>query len=321
MSSQKRIAIFAHYDKDNIIDDYVIYYLNALKDVAQKIIFVSDCDLPFEEQNKLQGIVDKVIAYPHGEYDFGSYKSGFLFALENDLLKETDECIFVNDSCYGPFNSLKSVFEEMERKDSDFWALTKNDTGFVFEKGKYLVRKRPHFQSYFLVLKRKIFLSNLFIDFIKSVKKEKNKFEIIINYEIKLSEILSKNNFKGEGFVNIDFYKPNLTILKWKDLILKHNMPFLKCSLPRHENLQYTVIKGYEEIIKKISNYPIELIHKNVERNLINKDFLYFLPEQMRIFSYKLIFFVKKLKLLTKNKGIFEKNIKNKSFNGLLFFL
>ena len=41
----KRLAIFAHYDKDNIIDDYVIYYLKELKKSFETIIFVSYTDL------------------------------------------------------------------------------------------------------------------------------------------------------------------------------------------------------------------------------------------------------------------------------------
>ena len=75
----KRLCIFAHYDKDNIIDDYVIYYLNSLKEVCDDIIFVSDNNLQEEERNKLNGIVSKIIAKSHGEYDFGSYKRGFLY--------------------------------------------------------------------------------------------------------------------------------------------------------------------------------------------------------------------------------------------------
>ena len=35
----KRICVFAHWDKDNTIDDYVVYYLNALKEICEKIIF------------------------------------------------------------------------------------------------------------------------------------------------------------------------------------------------------------------------------------------------------------------------------------------
>ena len=33
----KRLCIFAHYDKDNLIDDYVIYYLRELKKSFNKI--------------------------------------------------------------------------------------------------------------------------------------------------------------------------------------------------------------------------------------------------------------------------------------------
>ena len=62
-----RVCIFAHYDKDNIIDDYVIYYLNALKKDFNKIIFVSDSDLPKEQTEKLSSICDYVQAYHQGE--------------------------------------------------------------------------------------------------------------------------------------------------------------------------------------------------------------------------------------------------------------
>ncbi|MFM7702988.1 MAG: sugar nucleotide-binding protein, partial [Alphaproteobacteria bacterium] len=40
---QNRYAtIFAHYDKDQIIDDYVIFYLENLRKISDYIIFVSD---------------------------------------------------------------------------------------------------------------------------------------------------------------------------------------------------------------------------------------------------------------------------------------
>ena len=54
----KNISVFAHFDKDTIIDDYVIYYLQALRAVSEKIIFVSDCDLDERELLKLDGIAD-----------------------------------------------------------------------------------------------------------------------------------------------------------------------------------------------------------------------------------------------------------------------
>ena len=89
-----KIAVFAHYDGDNIIKDYVIYYLKELNKIAQKIIFVSDCDLPQQELKKIENIVYHSIAHRHGEYDFGSYKRGYLYAKENGLLNNCEELIF-----------------------------------------------------------------------------------------------------------------------------------------------------------------------------------------------------------------------------------
>ena len=104
----KRLCVFAHWDRDNIIDEYVIFYLKALNSVCDYTIFVSDCDLDISETNKLNGIADYIIAQKHGEYDFGSYKRGFNLAKEKEL--EFEELLFVNDSCYGPFFPLEPIF-------------------------------------------------------------------------------------------------------------------------------------------------------------------------------------------------------------------
>lgn len=96
----KRTAVFAHYDKNNLIQDYVVYYLSELKKYAEKIIFVSDSDVLPEELKKIEGIVEQSIIGRHGEYDFGSYKRGFLYAKENNLLTACEELILANDSCY-----------------------------------------------------------------------------------------------------------------------------------------------------------------------------------------------------------------------------
>lgn len=291
---KNRIAIFAHHDKDNIIDDYVIYYLCALKEIAKKIIFVSDRDLSIEEQSKLQNIADKVIARKHGEYDFGSYKRGFLFALRKELLNNIDECIFANDSCYGPFNSLAPVFKKMGKEDYDFWGMTQNQAGLVKKNNKYSACRRPHLQSYFLVFKKEVFLSNIFIEFIKSIQKEDRRQEVIIKYEIGLSEKLSEAGFKKGSFINAYSQSNNPIVDKWENLLLKYKMPFLKCSLPRLANIQCITFEEYEKIIKQISDYPAELIHKNIVRTSSNYDFLPFIAAFLKPFFYRIIYYIKK---------------------------
>ena len=98
----KRLAIFAGYDKYNIIDDYVLFYLKELKKISD-IIYIADCEMPETELNKIKDYTIKAISEKHREYDFGSYKRGYIYAKENNILENYDYLILCNDSVYGPF--------------------------------------------------------------------------------------------------------------------------------------------------------------------------------------------------------------------------
>ena len=75
----KMLGIFASFDKDNIIDDYVVYYLKELSKFAD-IIYVADNYISEFELYKIKEYAIKTITIPHGEYDFGSYKRGYIYA-------------------------------------------------------------------------------------------------------------------------------------------------------------------------------------------------------------------------------------------------
>ena len=215
--SMKRLAIFAHYDKDNIIDDYVIYYLRELKKSFETIIFVSDSDLPKEETNKIIDFVDYIQAYHHGEYDWGSYKYGYLIARKNNLLMNTDELLFCNDSVYGPIYSINSVLEAMAHDDCGFWGLYENKIGLNSQ-------VEPHLQSWFLVMKKVVFLSDKFDDFVLSISKKQDKLEIIRDYEIGFTKEMSKYFSYSSAFSSD---RTNAVVAAAPKL-LKNGFPFLK---------------------------------------------------------------------------------------------
>ena len=174
-----RAVVFAHYDKYNSIQEYVLYYLKELRKVA-------DTNLPESEISKVQPLVKLVIATPHGEYDFGSYKRGF-----SHIPDDTDELIFANDSCLGPLYSLDKVFDEMQDKQCDFWGMNSHCIDVDF-----------HIQSFFMVFKKEVFRSDLFKNFISSIEKQKHKDDIILNYEVGLSQLLLKNGYRVAAFID-----------------------------------------------------------------------------------------------------------------------
>lgn len=247
----KRAAVFAHYDKDKIVDDYVIYYLKSLKEIFDKIIFVSCQEISELEMAKLEGIADYVICENHKEYDFGSYKRGYFYLLENGLAENYDELGFINDSCFAPLYPLKPLIDNI--RECDFWGLTRN------------LEWREHIQSFFIVFKKQVYASNVFKDFMVSIKEEACKLDIVTKYEIGLTLLLKKQGFKFDYAVKFpEKYRSNITIFKWREAIRDYGMPLLKCSLLRGKNTFHTTIADWEDVIPK--DYPIELIYKNIAR-------------------------------------------------------
>lgn len=97
--SFKRLAVFASFNKDGLILDYVVYYLKELKKVVDGIIFVTDNPILPTELEKIKDFIVYAECQRHEEYDFGSYKRGFFWAKKNGLLKDCEELVFCNDSC------------------------------------------------------------------------------------------------------------------------------------------------------------------------------------------------------------------------------
>lgn len=251
----KRIAIFAHYDKDHIIDDYVIYYLTELKKVAE-IVFVSDCNLPDEELAKIEHLTIRSIAEPHGEYDFGSYKVGFKYI--QPKLQEYDELLFVNDSCYGPFWSLQDYWDIMTTRECDFWGLFEH-----FCPGE----KKWYVQSYFIVFKKQIFTSQIFADFILGIRKLPNKAQIVAVYEIGLSELLHSNNFSSASICPKSIAnQPHTNDLL--GLVSEYRFPLLKRSLLATNPCNTRMVSQLYETLKTqlASLYDFKLIENHLQR-------------------------------------------------------
>lgn len=260
-----RIAVFAHYDKDSRIEDYVVHYLRELKKIANVVVFISDCDLPNEELKKISGVADKSIAKKHGEYDFGSYKRGYQYLKESELLADCEELIFANDSCFGPLVPFKEIWDNMDTRNCDFWGITQYEDNST----------KLHVQSYFLVFRKPVVNSPVFNCFINSVKRENCKMDVIRKYEIGLSQILMKNNFAMQTFctydaspevANVAYLLYQLPRVFIKTMIVKNNFYWLDRyilkKLWRNQRINYD--------LNMITSYAMKFLHHNMLRKIKN---------------------------------------------------
>lgn len=139
----RRLAIFAHYDVDGLIDSYVLHYLRGLHEVAATILFVSASDLKQGEAAKLDGIAELVFAGDHGAYDFGSWRRGFEHL--GDGIADWDEVILANDSCFAPVFPLTEIFSRMASVECDAWgnSACAGKDGLDYVSSYFLVFRRP----------------------------------------------------------------------------------------------------------------------------------------------------------------------------------
>lgn len=260
-NNTKRLAIFASYDSKEKINDYVIYYLKELSKVSD-IIFVADNFLSETEKEKIHSLTIHIIAERHGEYDFGSYKRGYMWADKDNILNHYGQLIFCNDSVFGPFYSFGSIFSAMEKRPAiDFWGIFMVKAKTEEEQN---IRKKDHAQSYFMVFTHKIMTSMRFRNFMRGITKLRNKEDIIKEYEIGLSQALINEGFRCDGYMKGTDNAPHKkNALK----LINTGFPFLKKSLfsPNYLNQKvwcYNLWKYKSVIAKFAPSYPLCFIEK-----------------------------------------------------------
>jgi len=274
LNSRERLCIFSHFDKHDIIDNYVIYYLESLYNLGCEVIFVSACKtLPDNELNKIKKFCTKIVLRRNKGRDFGGWKIG-LSVVED--FKKYNQIILANDSSYGPFSDLKEIFKIMNEKELDMWGITDS------------WERKYHIQTYFIVFNKRLINSEFFADFWKDVRFHFSKETIINDYEVGLTQRALRQGFKIGAFCDykellyhvlrsesleilfknhISLYPCNPTHFFWRNLIVDFKCPFIKIELIRDNPAKIKDLYMIEKIIKiHNSGYPIEIIKSHLKR-------------------------------------------------------
>lgn len=215
----KRLFLFAGYNAHGRIPDSDRYYINELAECGD-VIVVTDNELPEAEKRRLEGRVLHVEACRHGEYDFGSYKRAYLWAEKHLKLEDYDYIYMVNDSVIGPLSSLDACLQKLEFGGSDF-------VGMVYNPH----RKLPHLQTWFVGIKKPVFMADWFRSFIGNVGVAESKGEICIKYETGLTELMLSRGIRPHALFTI----PGKQIYNSPLKNVRMGLPFVKKdSFKRH---------------------------------------------------------------------------------------
>ena len=174
-------AIVAHFDADNKWQENFLQTLSIINKVVDKTILVTTSqnidNLPLEFSNV------KLIKRPNIGYDFYSYKVGYNFALRE---KTCDGILLVNSSFY-------MINKEKFRKTLNFLISNGNKNKVIG-----LTASRQYFyhlQSYLIYIQINKRTKNILEKTILKVEPQNTKHEVIMKYEIGLSQYFINSKF------------------------------------------------------------------------------------------------------------------------------
>ncbi len=282
----RRLCVFAHFDRHNVVDDYVHHYLSSLRPLVTTMVFVSTARLGAGDLGRLNDTCDKTLVRENAGYDFGSWQAGLESCAD---AFDYDEVVLCNDSVYGPLFPLENMFGQMKEVACDFWGVTES-AAIAY-----------HLQSYFLVFRKRAVRSPVLKEFWARLSAEKDKEAVITKYEVGLTQGLLKAGYKPAAYApaelpilislqrqvlsklrrkkspinlvlkfmlhNAAFRKKgvNPTHFFWKELIHDYRMPFVKVELLR-DNPRRVNIRAFDVFLQSRSAYPVHFIKSHLER-------------------------------------------------------
>ncbi|GAB6936576.1 CDP-glycerol glycerophosphotransferase family protein [Isoptericola variabilis] len=281
----RRVCLFAAYDADGTVDDYVVEYVRELSRFAD-VYYLADSEMSDDELAKLSEITVGAWADRHGEYDFGSYKR-LAERVGWETLETYDEMLLVNDSCY-LLRRLDEVFARMDARAADWWGLQATKGLARDRRAAQSLFREPipmdsvrysaldrfeedytydfHVASYFLAYRAPVIRDPEFRRYLGSVTGQSNKLNIVRKYEIGLTRWLVQHSHPFDTFVD-HLYPFHPIFTEWYFRLLDEGFPLLKRFFLSENHYHVPRLKDWKErVLAKAPGADVESFERNLVR-------------------------------------------------------
>lgn len=269
-----RLVIYFIYDKEGIVDDYILYMLDDLKKNASEIAVVCNGKITPESRQKLLQVTPILIVRDNKGMDVWAYKTALDY-YGWDGLKKFDEIVMMNFTIMGPVYPLEEMFTEMSSRDLDFWGITmyhKYEEGDPF--GTIELGYIPdHIQSHFIAVRSSMFNSIEFQMYWDNMGEISDYRDAVGCHEAMFTYRFAQKGFKWDVYADMgDTYNNHPVLMAPKEMIIEHRCPIFKRRSFMHNYanvINDTVGASGRELLEyldKYTDYDTDMIWQNILR-------------------------------------------------------
>lgn len=269
LENTKRYLIYVIFEDQKDIQEYKYLFLDHLAKFADKVLIISNSQLNERDMEHLSRYGEVRIRENKG-YDTAAFRYGILEAYP-DLSTEFSELILANDTSIGPISDFSQMFDEMDAKKLDFWGVTfgeEQDDITGYNRYNYIPK---HLQSYFLAIKRNMFLDPQFLKYWENLTQTDSREEAIGKHETVFTKYFADLGYRYDAYVRensdsamyihpLKMLELGVPLIKYSALSNYDDNQFIWQGLQRKSEIPELI-----EYVKMNSKYPVRLIHNIIE--------------------------------------------------------
>lgn len=254
-----RIALYVFFHKEGILEEYVSYYLKGLKTVCSDVMLIANGSLSEESKRKLEALSVRYIIRENKGFDFAAWKDALEY-MGWDKVRQYDELVLCNCSCYGPVYPFEEMFSVMADRTCDFWGAYRHPE----IEGHFLA----HLQSYFLVLRNSLICSGEFKTYWDNLESAATWNDAVAQ-EVRFTRYFEEKGFVSQAYVeNTNFlpYIENPSVLLPHVLLKKYRFPFLKRKAFTEAYSLFFFLGRADQAVRSLdilraeTDFPVEMI-------------------------------------------------------------
>ena len=197
---KNRLCIYLTFDKENIVDNYIGYMLKELKTCVDYLVVVCNETEVVRGLENLKKYADQIYYRENTGLDAGGFKEALTKFIGWKKVLSFDELVLVNDSLFGPFSSMKDIFNAMEERNVDFWGLS----GHSKYRKEGVDSFPEHIQSFFITVRSSMLHSSQFKDYWESMPYYNTYNQVVKEYEMQFTHYFSKLGYIHDVYADTE---------------------------------------------------------------------------------------------------------------------